>query len=940
MKKRMLSVLLCLVMVVGLMPTAAFAAGTDTGKAIQLGTGGISGYDSGYDYIYYGKWYSDPIKWRVLDDQTNTGESGLFLLTDKLLGTGTYGDVYFDNSGNSNEWQNSTAQAWCKDFAGESGAAENVTNAFTDAELGAILATTKRDEAFTNSQNSVLFAASENILNGDKVFFLSAEEAENSTYGFTDNHARIANYGDIAGVWWLRSPGAHGAHIDYYAGAVLRDGSVAHLDVFHDWAARPAFNLDLNSVLFTSAASGGGTGGEAAGAIFEIGDYNGNEWKLTLKDTSRTFSVKDTTAATRKPGDTITLNYAGATVGANEYISVMIADSSGNATHYGRIMQPTDVAGTVNITIPSGLADGTYTLNVFSEQYNGDYKTDYASAFQTVTLTVDTIPPTLSTGSATRDSEANATVKFTSSEAGIYYYEVVEKSAAALSIDTTAAGTACTNGENTISLTSLSGTAAKDIYIVAKDAAGNVSSSLKVEIPAYVAPVYSISADTTTLNFGSVQTGYTTPAAQTITVTNTGNQQITLTQPTASNYTVGALSKTTLAAGETATFTVQPKEGLVVKNHNETLTVSGSDGASAQVQLSFAVNKAEQDAPAKPELDSRTKNSITLKAIPDNANGAKAQYRMGDGDWQDSPAFTGLSSGTEYSFTARYAETDNYNASPASEAATFSTNSSSGGVSTYTVTVKDSENGTVTADRRTASYGATVTLTVKPEQGWTLETLTAANASGKEVELTIVKVGETYTFQMPSSNVTVNATFMEDNTMLNYFVDVSAGDYYYDAVLWAAVNGITSGVDALHFAPDASCTRGQIVTFLWRAAGSPEPQTMSGFADVAADSYCAKAVAWAVERGITSGTGNGRFSPDEACTRAQAVTFLYRAAGSPAVSGYAEFDDVMTDAYYAGAVAWATEQGVTEGVGSRRFAPDDTCTRGQIVTFLWRSQAD
>ena len=259
---------------------------------------------------------------------------------------------------------------------------------------------------------------------------------------------------------------------------------------------------------------------------------------------------------------------------------------------------------------------------------------------------------------------------------------------------------------------------------------------------------------------------------------------------------------------------------------------------------------------------------------------------------------------------------------------------------TYAITVNKAEHGTVTVSRRYAERGERVTLTVEPDKGWTLETLTVADRNGKKIDLAIVTVGEKYTFQMPSSKVTVEATFMEDNTMLNYFVDVSASDYYYDAVLWAAVNGITSGVDALHFAPDAPCTRGQIVTFLWRAAGSPEPQTMSGFADVAADSYCAKAVAWAVERGITSGTGNGRFSPDEACTRAQAVTFLYRAAGSPAVSGYAEFDDVMTDAYYARAVAWATEQGVTEGVGSRRFAPDDTCTRGQIVTFLWRSQAD
>ena len=257
----------------------------------------------------------------------------------------------------------------------------------------------------------------------------------------------------------------------------------------------------------------------------------------------------------------------------------------------------------------------------------------------------------------------------------------------------------------------------------------------------------------------------------------------------------------------------------------------------------------------------------------------------------------------------------------------------------YAVTVNRTEHGTLTVSPQRASYGDRVTLTVEPDKGWTLETLTAANSSGKALDLTIVKVGEKYTFQMPSDKVTVEVTFMEDNTMLNYFVDVSARDYYYDAVLWAAVNGITDGVDALHFAPDATCTRGQIVTFLWRAAGSPEPQTMSGFADVAADSYCAKAVAWAVERGITSGTGNGRFSPDEACTRAQAVTFLARALGGKATAN-AEFSDVPAGSWYAEAVAWAAENGITDGIGGGLFGSNNDCTRGQIVTFLYRAYQD
>ena len=361
-------------------------------------------------------------------------------------------------------------------------------------------------------------------------------------------------------------------------------------------------------------------------------------------------------------------------------------------------------------------------------------------------------------------------------------------------------------------------------------------------------------------------------------------------------------------------------------------------------ELAFTISPKEQTAPAKPELDSRTKNSITLKEIPANDNGARAQYRVNDGDWQDSPVFTGLSSGTEYSFTACYAETDSYAASPASEAAMFRTDSGGGGgVSAYTVTVKDSKNGTVTADRRTASYGNTVTLTVSPNQGWTLETITATAASGKEIDLTIVKVGEKYTFTMPSGNVTVTSTFMEDNTILNYFVDVPTDSYYYEAVLWAVEQGITQGTDDSHFSPGGVCTRAQAVTFLWRAAGSPAPKsTTMPFTDVPAGSYYYDAVLWAVENGITKGTSATEFSPNESCSRAQIVTFLYR---SEQVRGNGmdgawmfqnPFTDVDAESYYGEAVMWAIANNVTEGTSSTTFSPDANCTRAQIVTFLWR----
>ena len=385
-KRRILSLLLAICLVVGIMPTAAFAANND--KAIQLGASNISGYDStnGYDYIYYGEWDNSPIKWRGLDEQTNTQNEGLFLLSDVLLGTGIYGGVYFDNSGSdSNVWQKSTAQTWCKNF---------YSNNFSSKEQNAVLATTKSDSAYTSTSYGY-YAYGVSSLSGDKVFFLSAEEAENSAYGFTDDNARIANYGNSAGYWWLRSPDARSTDD---AGFVRDYGFVGDFYVNKDWAARPAFNLDLNSVLFISAAeggkisaaaSGGNQGGEAAGSIFEIGDYTGNEWKLTLKDESRRFSanVNGQTNVSAQAGDSVQITYSGAETGDKEYVSVLLCDSSDTVLYYGNIAQNSE-SSTATVSLPSGLAAGDYKLEVFSEQCNGNYKTDYASSFQTINLKV------------------------------------------------------------------------------------------------------------------------------------------------------------------------------------------------------------------------------------------------------------------------------------------------------------------------------------------------------------------------------------------------------------------------------------------------------------------------------------------------------------------------------------------------------------------------
>ena len=257
-----------------------------------------------------------------------------------------------------------------------------------------------------------------------------------------------------------------------------------------------------------------------------------------------------------------------------------------------------------------------------------------------------------------------------------------------------------------------------------------------------------------------------------------------------------------------------------------------------------------------------------------------------------------------------------------------------GGVTTYPITVKSAKNGDVTASHKSAAKGTTVTLTVDPDKGYVLDSLTVLDGKDKEIKLT-EKNGK-YTFTMPDSKVTVEAMFKAAGN--NPFIDVPAGSYYEDAVVWAVEKGITSGTSAVTFDPNGNCTRAQAVTFLWRAAGSPAPKTkVMSFTDVPSGSYYETAVLWAMEQGITKGTSDTAFSPNASCTRAQIVTFLWRANGSPAVSGNSAFTDVAADAYYAAAVAWAEKNSVTGGIGNGLFGSGNTCTRAQIVTFIYRS---
>ena len=365
-------------------------------------------------------------------------------------------------------------------------------------------------------------------------------------------------------------------------------------------------------------------------------------------------------------------------------------------------------------------------------------------------------------------------------------------------------------------------------------------------------------------------------------------------------------------------------------------------------QKASAVTSSTQTAPKltvaapvfKPDGATSFRGTQTVE-ISCATPGASIYYTTdGTTPTSNSTAYNGAISLTSTTTIKAIAVKADMNDSAVAEA-TFTRRSSSGGggISSalgYAVSADKTENGAITVSPKSASKGDTVTITVTPDKGYTLESLTVLDKDGKALALTD-KGGGKYTFTMPAGKITVKAVFMDDNTMLNFFTDVHAEDYYYDAVLWAAQEGVTGGTSDTLFAPNAGCTRAQAVTFLWRAAGSPEPKSADlPFTDVPADAYYAKAVAWAVENNVAKGVSETAFAPDTSCTRAQIVTFLWRAQQSPASGGENPFADVPAAAYYYNAVLWAVENDVAKGVSETAFAPNDNCTRAQIVTLIYR----
>ena len=990
MKKRILSILLCLCMAACMLPTVAFAA--DTGKAIQLGTDALSKKvnTATAPTVYFGQDHgNNPAAWRVIgyDGSGVTSAQGDMTLL-------AANNMDLSKFGASNAYADSDLKEAIDTLAGKLTTEENA------AVKKRTLTSGNYDEANTDC------VAGSAVSNA--VFWpLSSKEAI-----AVNNDLRILNkeYPNWAMYyWWLRSPG----ETPFSAAFVHGSGKVCYYGEHYalvEYGVRPAFNLNLNSVLFTSAA----VGGKPDGGLTPISEYTGNEWKLTLLDNSRNFAVTEKTVS----GDTITFSYSNAQTGTNEYISVVIKDN-GEITHYGRILHlggtTGGASGTASLTLPAGITlDNDTKLYVFNEQYNGDKKTDYASDFTDIALTVEKQPDE----------------QFTLASGGRYYFDL-----SAMDIPGTA------NSGNSFGAVSLPDTS---LHYVPFIYAGTIeaykltsamatteeyaqqnkySHSLFVADYAVTHKVNWNNLDTASLIFGK---NYAS-----------GGVDYTLRAPSVGSNFIGSGNSERGVPQSNEWDTMLNKNSGYIQNWNKIYlwgqdTVSGNASYRARRGYSSARYWYSNNAthsypfvgfrPVLEVLNADTLGSDGLKAVTLDLGGGKLggstdtiQIIVKNGSKFTAPASDGLtrpdgnngsyfkwlgSDGNLYApgesvpevvttLTAQWTVnqyTITYNLAggtaegnpstytietkaftlknPTKSGYTFTGWSGTGldGENNMTVTIPTGSTGnrTYTAHWRyngsghsysyytikaTAGAGGSIspsgnvsvregrdrTFTITPDKGYAVANV---KIDGKSIGAV-----KSYTFENVRRTHTIEVIFMKanGNPQTGVFVDVATGSYYEDAVDWAVENGITKGTDDSHFSPDGICTRAQAVTFLWRAAGSPKPETRTmPFTDVPAGSYYYDAVLWAVENGITKGTSDTTFSPNMTCTRAQIVAFLWRSEKSPAAGTTNPFADVKSTAYYADAVLWAVKENITKGTTSTTFSPDADCTRAQIVTFLWR----
>ena len=986
MKKRILSILLCLCMAACMLPTVAFAA--DKGKAIQLGTNALNKNvnTATAPTVYFGQDHGDnPGAWRVIGYDGNGVAGAQEDMT--LLAADTMGVTAFNSVAYSNEYASSELKTAIDALAGR----------LTTDENAAVKKRTLASGDYDGENTDCVAGAQVD----NAVFWpLSIAEAH-----AVNQDLRIANKEHTNWAmyhWWLRSPckSSSSAAVVHGSGEVF-DNGIYH--TFEKYGVRPAFNLNLNSVLFASAA----VDGKPDGGLTPISEYTGNEWKLTLLDNSRNFAVTEKTVS----GDTITFSYSNAQTGTNEYISVVIKDN-GEITHYGRILHlggtTGGASGTASLTLPAGITlDNDTKLYVFNEQYNGDKKTDYASDFTDIALTVEKQPDE----------------QFTLASGGRYYFDL-----SSMNIPGTANSTL---PDSTLHYVPFTYAGTVDAYALTSETATTeeYAQQNKYAHSLFVADYvvthavswddlntadlifgkdYAVGGVDYTLRAPSVGSGFTgsddsgrgTPKSNewdrildknigyiknwdgmnswgqdtrkdsplsrvhrgrnsarywsSSTGTYSGSSfgfRPVLEVPNPGSLGSGGLKVVTLALGGGklggSTDTIQ----IIVKNGSK-FTAPASDGLTRPdgnngSYFKWLGSDGNLYAPGEsvPEV-------VTTLTAQWTVNQYTITYNLAGGTVESNPstytietvAFTlknPTKSGytfTGWSGTGLDGENNMTVTIPTGSTgnriytAHWRYNGSGHSYSYYTIKATAGAGGSISPSGNVSvREGRDRTFTITPDKGYAVSNV---KIDGKSIGAV-----KSYTFKNVRRNHAIEVIFtkVNGNPQTGVFVDVATGSYYEDAVDWAVENGITKGTDDTHFSPDGICTRAQAVTFLWRTAGSPKPETRAmPFTDVPVGSYYYDAVLWAVENGITKGTSNTTFSPNMTCSRAQIVAFLWRSEKSPAAGTANPFADVKSTAYYADAVLWAVKEDITKGTTNTTFSPDADCTRAQIVTFLWR----
>ena len=986
MKKRILSILLTLCMVLCLVPITVFAAGG--AKAILPGTSAQSILKIDKSRLSFAGH-----EWWVIGQKTDKSNNAPIITL--LAVNNDFGDIPF-RTGSAVPFENASRYSedngyyannpsdmsqWRKpnEYAGSTLQQKMVSLAEAIPEKEqAVIRPKDITEGITGQE-----------VKAQKLWALSHE----------DSIFLYRNSCTYAAKWWTRSSNeVYG----YGSWTIHPDGkSGSALNVDYDAAVRPAMELDLSSVLFISAAEHG----KVADLTTPIAEYAGDEWKLTLHDSDRDDFTAKTVLVN---GSVLEVEYKNAKVGDNEYISAVIKDADGSISRYTRVVQ---LDGTTNGTRGRAAIDLTgidmtgKTLCVFNEQFNGNHKTDYAGALREVKLTDEideqfTLAPggryyfdlsamgipgtvndalpdnTLHYVPFTYAGTVNA-YKLTSETATTEEYAQQNKYPHSLFIaDYNVTHKINWDDLNTANLIFGKDYAASGVdYTLRAPSVGsrytgsgesqrgtpqsNEWDRVLDKDDGYIKnrnKVYSWGQDTP--NFGSgfrAVRGYYSARHWYYYSSSYQNVDLgfrpVLEVPNPSSLGPGGLKVVTLdlgggkLGGSTDTiqiivkngskFTAPAPDGLTRPdgNNGSYFKWLGSDGnlyapgesvpevvttLTAQWtvnQYTITYNLAGGTAEGNPNTYTIETKAFTLK------NPTKSGYTFTG--WSG----TGLDGENNMTVTIPTGSTGNriYTAH-------WRYNGSGHSYSYYTIKATAGAGGSISPSGNVSvREGRDRTFTITPDKGYAISNV---KIDGKSIGAV-----KSYTFENVRRTHTIEVIFMKanGNPQTGVFVDVATGSYYEDAVDWAVENGITKGTDDTHFSPDGICTRAQAVTFLWRTAGSPKPETRTmPFTDVPVGSYYYDAVLWAVENGITKGTSDTTFSPNMTCTRAQIVTFLWRSEKSPAAGTANPFADVKSDAYYADAVLWAVKENITKGTTSTTFSPNADCTRAQIVTFLWR----